>query len=121
VHEGPHGIAPRIVCNDTALEPGMTVTNEPGYYQEGEFGIRIENILLIKKINTKYSFGDIPYYGFEHVTMVPLCKNLLKKEIMTKEEIDWVNAYHKEIWSKVSPLLAGKASYNWLKSAVEEI
>jgi Xaa-Pro aminopeptidase len=121
VHEGPHGIANRISCNDTALQPGMTVTNEPGYYQEGEFGIRIENIMLVKKFDTKYSFDDTPFYGFEKVTMVPLCKSLLKKEIMTKEEIDWVNSYHKEIWTKVSPLLEGKDAYNWLKIAVSEI
>lgn len=121
VHEGPHGIANRISCNETPLEPGMTVTNEPGYYHEGEFGIRIENIMLVKKLDTKYSFGNTSYYGFEHVTLVPICKNLLMKEIMTKEDIDWVNAYHKEIWSKVSPLLEGKDALNWLKQATAEI
>ena len=99
----------------------MTVTNEPGYYQDGEFGIRIENIMLVKEVNTKYCFGDTKYYGFEHVTLVPLCKNLIKNEIMTKEDIKWVNDYHKEVWNKVSPLLQGKEAYNWLKFATAEI
>lgn len=70
VHEGPHGIGTRIAYNDVALASGMTVSNEPGFYKDGHFGIRIENIVLVKEVKTLHRFGDRDYLGFEHVTMV---------------------------------------------------
>ncbi|GJJ10622.1 hypothetical protein Clacol_004849 [Clathrus columnatus] len=70
VHEGPHGIGLRIAYNDTTLKAGMTVSNEPGYYEDGKFGIRIENIIIVKKVETPNNFGGQAYYGFENLTMV---------------------------------------------------
>lgn len=73
VHEGPHGIGFRIAYNSVPLKKGMTVTNEPGYYEDGKFGIRIENILLIKDAPSSLkTFGNIPYLAFQNVTMVIL-------------------------------------------------
>ncbi|KAG6808310.1 hypothetical protein H0H92_004561 [Tricholoma furcatifolium] len=69
VHEGPHGIGVRIGYNNTPLKAGMTVSNEPGYYADGRFGIRIESIVLVRDIKTPNNFGDKGYLGFERVTM----------------------------------------------------
>ena len=88
VHEGPHGIGVRIglwlssgyelvtdqfpqliVLNNTPLKAGMTVSNEPGYYADGKFGIRIESIVLVREVKTPNNFGDKGYLGFENVTM----------------------------------------------------
>jgi Xaa-Pro aminopeptidase len=115
VHEGPQGIAYRISCNDTPLEAGMTVTNEPGYYEDGKFGIRIENVMIVKQVKTPYLFGDRPYLGFEHVTVVPIQTKLIKKELLTSEELNWINDYHAYVFEKVSGHLdASSAAYRWL-------
>jgi Xaa-Pro aminopeptidase len=115
VHEGPHGIAPRITCNDIALEPGMTITNEPGYYEDGKFGIRIENIMLVKEMDTPHRFGDRPYYGFEHVTLVPIQTKLIAVDLLTPEEKEWINTYHLKVKEKVLPLLeSGSDAHEWL-------
>ncbi|KAI9139668.1 putative Xaa-Pro aminopeptidase P [Paraphysoderma sedebokerense] len=116
VHEGPHGIGTRIAYNDVALQPGMTVTNEPGYYHDGHFGIRIENIMLVVPANTPNTFGNKPYYTFEHVTLVPICRKLIDTSMLTREEVDWINNYHDKCWEKVSPLLkVGTKEYKWLR------
>ncbi|KAF9167479.1 hypothetical protein DFQ26_004432 [Actinomortierella ambigua] len=116
VHEGPHGCGTRIGFNDVPLAPGMTLTNEPGYYEDGAFGIRIENIMLVKKQNTLHNFGDRGYYGFEHVTFVPMATNLIEKSLLSQSEIDWINNYHKECLDKVSPFLApGSLGLKWLQ------
>lgn len=60
---------PSIVLNNTALKPGMTVSNEPGYYEDGKYGIRIENVVLVKEADTPNNFGQKGYLGFEHVTL----------------------------------------------------
>ena len=83
----------------------MTVTNEPGYYEDGAFGIRIENILIVKEVKTDFNFGGKPYYGFENVTVVPLCRNLIDTSLLGPEEKLWINTYHKECYDKVYPLL----------------
>ncbi|PVG02009.1 putative aminopeptidase P, cytoplasmic [Serendipita vermifera] len=108
VHEGPQGIGKRIAYNDTFLKPGMTLSNEPGYYADGKFGIRLENIVVVKKVDTPNRFGDVDYLGFEHVTMSPMHRKLIDKSLLTPEELKWVNNYHAEVLAKVGPLLDGK-------------
>ncbi|KAF8217671.1 putative Xaa-Pro aminopeptidase P [Mycena galopus ATCC 62051] len=116
VHEGPHGMGVRIAYNTTALKPGMTVSNEPGYYADGSFGIRIENIVLVRKVNTPQNFGDKGYLGFEHVTMCPIQTTLIDKTLFTAEEVRWLNGYHAEILEKVSGLLQNdERALKWLK------
>ncbi|KNC98502.1 aminopeptidase P [Spizellomyces punctatus DAOM BR117] len=122
VHEGPHGIGTRIAYNDVQLEAGMTVTNEPGYYKEGSFGIRIENVLLIRDVKTPHNFGDRGYLGFEHVTLVPIQTSLVDIGLLTPEERDWLNAYHTRCWDRVHPLLQeGSDGWKWLKRHTQKI
>jgi len=116
VHEGPHGIGTRISYNDTALQVGMTVSNEPGYYEDGYFGIRIENILIVKDVKLEHNFGDVGYLGFEHITLVPIDRKLINTSMLSAQELDWINQYHAEIYDKVSPHLApGSLGLGWLK------
>ncbi|CAL5089282.1 unnamed protein product [Urochloa decumbens] len=112
VHEGPQSISYRY-GNLTALQKGMIVSNEPGYYEDNSFGIRIENLLLIKELNLANSFGGISYLGFEKLTFVPIQSKLIDTSLLSPLEINWVNEYHEEVWKKVSPLLSGD-SRDWL-------
>jgi len=82
VHEGPQSFSPK---NKVNLKPGMIVSNEPGYYKEGYFGIRIENLIFIKKNK------------FEELTMAPMEKDLIKKKMLNKKEISWLNKYHNKV------------------------
>ena len=100
VHEGPIGIGTRIQYSEVPLSVGNVISNEPGYYEDGKFGIRIENIVMVKEVDTKYKFGEKPYLGFEHVTMVPMCRKLIDVGMLTAVEREWLNAYHKEVLEK---------------------
>ena len=130
VHEGPHGIGTRIAYNDVPLEKGMIVTNEPGYYEDGSFGIRIENVMVVKEVETKNNFGGKiyrkkifyltrtigrGYLGFEHVTVVPIQTKMVEVGLLLPEEKDWLNRYNEECFAKVSPLLEkDSVAYKWL-------
>ncbi|TVY44336.1 putative Xaa-Pro aminopeptidase P [Lachnellula occidentalis] len=100
VHEGPIGIGTRIQYSEVPLAPGNVLSNEPGYYEDGSFGVRIENIIMVKEVETKHKFGDKPYLGFEHVTMVPYCRKLIDESLLTRKEKHWLNEYHAEIHAK---------------------
>lgn len=116
VHEGPHGIGVRIGYNASPLKAGMTVSNEPGYYADGRFGIRIENIVLVRDVKTPNNFGEKGYLGFEHITMCPIHKNLINTDLLSVQERTWLNDYHAEIWDKVSPLLQNdQRALHWLE------
>lgn len=101
MHEGPIGIGTRKQYIDVPLAPGNVLSIEPGYYEDGKFGIRIENLAIVKEVKTKHQFGEKPYLGFEHVTMVPYCRNLIDVELLTQEEKDWLNASSQEILKNV--------------------
>ncbi|KAI8889077.1 hypothetical protein K501DRAFT_329437 [Backusella circina FSU 941] len=121
VHEGPHGISNRP-HNNTPLAACMTVTDEPGYYEDGKFGIRIENILLIRKADTPNNFGDRGYLGFEHVTMVPIGLNLIDVDALSPKEKQWINSYHDECRNKLGPLVASDAvAVAWLERETTHI
>ncbi|KAL6301466.1 Creatinase/aminopeptidase [Sparassis latifolia] len=105
VHEGPHGIGVRIAYNSTPLRNGMTVSNEPGYYADGRFGIRIEDVMIVREAQTPNNFGEKGYLCFEHVTMCPIQKNLIDGALLSPRERTWLDAYHAEVLRKVSPLL----------------
>ncbi|GBE89160.1 Probable Xaa-Pro aminopeptidase [Sparassis crispa] len=105
VHEGPHGIGVRIAYNSTPLRNGMTVSNEPGYYADSRFGIRIEDVVIVREAQTPNNFGEKGYLCFEHVTMCPIQKNLIDGALLSPRERTWLDAYHAEVLRKVSPLL----------------
>lgn len=106
VHEGPQSISNRF-GNATPLRKGMIVSNEPGYYEDHAFGIRIENLLYIEEMNTPNRFGGIGYYGFSKLTFFPIQVKLIDLSLLSMSEIDWLNDYHGQVWEKVSPLLDG--------------
>ncbi|RAL52500.1 hypothetical protein DM860_007357 [Cuscuta australis] len=112
VHEGPQSISFRF-GNTTPLVPGMVVSNEPGYYEDHSFGIRIENLLYVKEMNTPNHFGGLRYLGFEKLTFVPIQTKLVDLLLLSAAEIGWLNSYHLLVWEKVSPLLDGPAR-EWL-------
>ena len=115
VHEGPHGIGSRP-SNDTAgFKAGMTITDEPGFYKDGHYGIRIENILVVKKAKTAHNFNNQQFLEFEHVTVVPIQTKLINVELLDQEELQWINSYNQECFDKVSPLLdREEMAYKWL-------
>lgn len=122
VHEGPIGIGTRVQFAEVALAPGNVLSNEPGYYEDGQYGIRIENILIVKEVKTKYSFGDKPFLGFEHVTMVPYCRNLIDASLLTAVEKEWINSYNTEILEKTREYVEGnEVALAWLKRETEQI
>lgn len=103
VHEGPHSIAPRPAANGTALAVGMVVSNEPGYYEEGAFGIRIENLVEVVAAETAGSFGGGGYMRFRELTLVPLDRGLIDMSLLSDAEVAWVDAYHARVWDEVAP------------------
>ncbi|KAF7805115.1 aminopeptidase P2 [Senna tora] len=114
VHEGPQSISYRY-GNLTPLQEGMIVSNEPGYYEDHAFGIRLENLLYVKDVETPNRFGGIQYLGFEKLTFVPFQIKLVDMSLLSAAEVDWLNSYHSQVWEKVSPLLDAHASARqWL-------
>ncbi|KAF3938650.1 hypothetical protein ABW19_dt0204607 [Dactylella cylindrospora] len=120
VHEGPQGIGTRIQLSEVALELGNVISNEPGYYEDGAFGIRIENIILVVPAKTTHQFGEKPYWGFETVTMVPMCRKLVDFDLLTPEEKKYLNDYHQEVYEKTSGYLKhDERALKWLKRETE--
>lgn len=116
VHEGPIGIGTRIQYSEVPLSVGNVISDEPGYYEDGSFGIRIENIIMVKEAQTKHKFGDKPYLGFEHVTMVPMCRKLVDVGLLTEREKGWLNSYHAEVLEKTAPFFKDDArTKTWLE------
>lgn len=110
VHEGPHQI--RMNNVPAILRPGMTITNEPGIYRDGRYGIRTENTMLIVpgKV-TEYG----AFYKFEQLTLCPINKEPIIPEMLSHEEISWLNNYHNMVYLKLSPFLTDEEN-NWLKA-----
>jgi len=123
VHEGPIGISPKN-SEDPPLESGMFLSDEPGYYEDGSFGIRIENIIQVVEKKLKHNYGNRGYLGFEVVTMAPLCKELIVPQLLSTEEVDWINDYHSEVFEKVGSYLRDNNKTNvvdWLKNATSSL
>jgi Xaa-Pro aminopeptidase len=118
VHEGPQAIS-YYRCIGIALEPGMITTIEPGYYKDNEYGLRVENVALVVK-DEERSSEEASFYTFENLTLCPIDLRLVKKELLTAREIDWLNDYHKKVFKTIVPLLA-KPEAAWLKKATREI
>ena len=109
VHEGPQSI--RMDLHPTPLQPGMITSNEPGLYRTGEYGIRIENLILTVTGETT-DFGT--FYQFETLTLCPIDKKLIDKSLLNESEIEWLNHYHQTVYDKVS-LFLNEEEKAWLK------
>ncbi len=114
-HEGPQSI--RLNANPTPLEPGMITSNEPGLYLEGKYGIRCENLIVTEKCMTT-EFGE--FLHFKPMTLFPFDVRLFDLDIMTPEEIKWVNDYHAEVRARLTPLLTPQEA-EWLKEKTKAI
>lgn len=114
VHEGPHRIAK--VANAAGLEPGMIVSNEPGYYKAGAYGIRIENLIAVRPLE----LGDRPMFGFETLTRAPIDTRLVDVSLLTGAERAWLNEYHRQVREDLSPLL-DEATRGWLEQATAAV
>ncbi len=120
VHEAPNGFRWRIVPerNDSAvLEEGMIQSNEPGVYEEGKFGIRHENEMVVRK-GAKNKYGQ--FMEFENLTFVPFDRDGIDPSLMMDDEIAWLNAYHRQVYDKISPRL-NEEEAAWLQEATKPI
>lgn len=115
VHEGPHQV--RMNHMPALLQPGMTLTNEPGIYKAGRYGVRTENTMLIIESQTT-EFGK--FYKFEPLTLCPIDKTPICTEMLTSGEKQWLNEYHAYVYAQLSPLL-NEEEKAWLAKATSEI
>lgn len=115
VHEGPHQI--RMEWKPTPLRAGMTVTDEPGLYLKGKFGVRIENTLLIKDF-VETTFGK--FLQMESLTFCPIDTAPIDVDMLLLEEVEWLNAYHREVFEKLSPYLEDE-EVGWLAEATKPL
>jgi Xaa-Pro aminopeptidase len=111
VHEGPHRIS--TFPNNVPIVPGMLMSNEPGFYKNGEYGIRLENIILCKKYGSS-EYGN--FLCFETVSFAPFDLAAIDKSLLTEDEITWLNNYHIDVYEKLSPYL-NEDEKLWLKEA----
>lgn len=102
VHEAPLGIGTRIGFNDVPFSVGNVISNEPGFYLDGEFGIRIENIIASIAVETAHKFGGRQYLGFETISLAPLCKNLIDVDQLSPDERKWIDDYHTLVLDQLS-------------------
>ncbi|MCM2472026.1 aminopeptidase P family protein [Rhizobium sp. CG5] len=115
VHEGPQRIS-RLSTQE--LLPGMILSNEPGYYRPGAFGIRIENLVYVREAEAVEG-GDLPMLSFETLTFVPIDKYLVTTEMLTREELHWLDAYHQRTRDELMPLIHDPKIRDWLELATE--
>jgi Xaa-Pro aminopeptidase len=116
VHEGPQRISKQH--NGVALHPGMIVSNEPGYYRDGAFGIRCENLQVVRE--SGQAGGETPMLEFDTLTLVPFDIRLLDMALMDETEIEWLNSYHQRVAATIGPLLHG-SDKDWLAQATRSI
>ena len=117
VHEGPQRIAPvgsGQGGGDEPLQAGMILSNEPGYYKTGEYGIRIENLVLV--VDKEVTGAEKPMLGFETLTFAPIERRLIVKDMLSAKELAWVDGYHAEVVAKIAPGLDAEGRA-WLEAA----
>ncbi len=116
VHEGPQRISK--IGNSVALKPGMIVSNEPGYYKTGAYGIRIENLVCVTALEIEGA--EKPMLGFETLTLAPIDRNLVEPGLLSQAETEWLNAYHWRVREALAPLI-DPDSADWLEQATEPV
>ncbi|MDA8741910.1 aminopeptidase P family protein [Amylibacter sp.] len=117
VHEGPQALSRQ---NNVPLEPGMIISNEPGYYKKNSYGIRIENLIYVREISKERSRDGRNMMEFETLTMAPIDKNIIECSLLSELEKKWINNYHSIVYKKLNPILT-KSAQKWLKTACEPI
>jgi Xaa-Pro aminopeptidase len=115
VHEGPQRISK--ATNGQALLPGMIVSNEPGYYKTGAYGIRIENLVLVQPADGS---SEREMLGFETLTLAPIDRSLIDPSLLEDEEIGWLDAYHQRVRETLTPMV-DRATAQWLAAATQQI
>ena len=113
VHEGPQRIAK--VFNGTELKPGMVLSNEPGYYKDGAYGMRCENLVVVTEVG-KVGGTDRKMLGFEALTLAPFDLRLVERDLLNDAELDWLNGYHVKVRETIGPYLEGE-TLDWLQQA----
>ncbi len=116
VHESPQRVG--RAWNKTALQPGMIISNEPGYYRDGGFGMRCENLVVVTE--DKDGGGEVPMLKFEALTLVPFDNRLLLPELLTPQEQAWIDSYHQRVLECIGPLVDG-ADRQWLELATRPV
>lgn len=116
VHEGPQNLSKR---GTQELHAGMVISNEPGYYRENAFGIRIENLLIVEEAESVLG-GDIAMHSFETLTLCPIDRRLINADFLTQEERDWINDYHHRVYA-INSFYLHDDNKEWLKSATAAI
>ncbi|KAJ7325189.1 hypothetical protein JRQ81_018209 [Phrynocephalus forsythii] len=119
VHEGPCGISYKTFA-DEPLEAGMIVSDEPGYYEDSSFGIRIENVVIVVPVKTKYNFSNRGSLTFEPLTLVPIQTKMMHVHLLTPKECDWVNNYHRKCREVVGAELERQGRHEALQWLIRE-
>ena len=114
VHEGPQRISK--LPSSVSLEPGMVISNEPGFYLNGAYGIRIENLVMVKEASG--DAGDAGFMNFETLSLAPIDRSLMMPELLIPNEIAWLDNYHQTVWNQLSKLLEAPVA-SWLADATE--
>lgn len=120
VHEGPCYIGYSAHPDDPGLMEGMFLSNEPGFYQDGQFGIRIESIVVVEKAETQHNFQDRGFLKFDTVTLVPIQLKLLDSDLLTEREIEWINSYHETCRAVIGQVLEEQGKKHALKWLMRE-
>ena len=118
VHEGPQRISK--VGNTVALEPGMVISNEPGYYKTGAYGIRIENLVAVREVTPPLPGAEKPLLEFETITLAPIDLAMIEPKLLTADEKAWLNGYHAKVRTTLSPLV-DPDTRAWLEQATSAI
>ncbi len=117
VHEGPQSISK--VLKNVPLKPGMILSNEPGYYKAGGYGIRIENLIVVTEASVPEG-GDRPMHGFETLTLAPIDRTLILPDMLSERERAWLNAYHARVFTALGDTLDGETR-SWLERATQPL
>ena len=113
VHEGPQRISP--VSHDVALQAGMVISDEPGYYETNWGGIRLENLCFVKNaVGLQEHPGGKGWLCFETLTLIPYERRLIDRNLLSVEELKWLGEYHLQVLKEISPMLDNPEDVQWL-------
>ncbi|XP_070541372.1 xaa-Pro aminopeptidase 1-like isoform X2 [Ptychodera flava] len=124
VHEGPCSISYRATGTDVAIQANMIFSDEPGFYEDGSFGVRLENLVVVTKADTKHNFKDRGFLTFEPITLVPVQLKMLEPTLLNEKEITWLNNYHsvcRDVIGKALQEQGRKDALQWLMKETEPL